>query len=25
MALVLVLSFGFEGRDGRWIAVPVHP
>ncbi|WP_416796852.1 DUF2259 domain-containing protein [Ciceribacter azotifigens] len=25
IALVLVLSFGFEGRDGRWIAVPVHP
>lgn len=25
MAMVMVLSFGFEGRDGRWIAVPVHP
>jgi predicted secreted protein len=25
VALVLVLSFGFEGRDGRWIAVPVSP
>lgn len=23
--LVQVLSFGFEGRDGRWIAVPVSP
>ena len=25
IALVLVLSQGFEGRDGRWIAVPVRP
>ncbi|WP_455271539.1 DUF2259 domain-containing protein [Rhizobium herbae] len=25
VALVQVLSFGFEGRDGRWIAVPVSP
>ncbi len=25
MVLVLVLSYGFEGHDGRWIAVPVHP
>ena len=25
MALVHVLSYGFEGNDGRWIAVPVHP
>lgn len=25
IALVTVLSFGFEGRDGRWIAVPVRP
>lgn len=23
VALVQVLSFGFEGRDGRWIAIPV--
>lgn len=25
IALVLVLSYGFEGRDGRWIAVPFRP
>lgn len=25
VALVQVLSYGFEGRDGRWIAVPVAP
>ncbi|SMC81651.1 DUF2259 domain-containing protein [Rhizobium sp. RU36D] len=25
MALVMVLSIGFEGRDGRWIAVPLRP
>lgn len=25
MALVNVLSHGFEGNDGRWIAVPVRP
>ncbi len=25
MALVQVLSLGFEGNDGRWIAVPVRP
>ena len=25
IALVMVMSFGFEGRDGRWIAVPFHP
>ena len=25
MALVNVLSRGFEGNDGRWIAVPVRP
>lgn len=25
MALVLVRSFGFEGPDGRWIAVPFRP
>lgn len=25
MALVLVLSVGFEGRNGRWIAVPLRP
>ncbi|MBR0555327.1 DUF2259 domain-containing protein [Ciceribacter sp. L1K23] len=25
VALVLVLSYGFEGRDGRWIAVPFRP
>lgn len=25
MALVLVRSFGFEGADGRWIAVPFRP
>jgi len=25
MALVHVLSRGFEGNDGRWIAVPVRP
>lgn len=25
IALVTVLSFGFEGRDGRWIAIPVRP
>lgn len=25
VALVQVLSFGFEGHDGRWIAVPVSP
>ncbi|MCL6708360.1 DUF2259 domain-containing protein [Pseudomonas sp. R2.Fl] len=25
VALVLVLSYGFEGRDGRWIAVPYRP
>lgn len=25
IALVQVLSYGFEGRDGRWIAVPVRP
>ncbi|MGV8936811.1 MAG: DUF2259 domain-containing protein [Allorhizobium sp.] len=25
VALVLVLSHGFEGRDGRWIAVPLRP
>ncbi|CAN7640279.1 DUF2259 domain-containing protein [Rhizobium sp. LjRoot30] len=25
IALVLVLSQGFEGSDGRWIAVPVRP
>jgi predicted secreted protein len=25
VALVLVRSFGFEGADGRWIAVPFRP
>ena len=25
VALVLVRSFGFEGSDGRWIAVPFRP
>jgi predicted secreted protein len=25
VALVLVRSYGFEGSDGRWIAVPVRP
>lgn len=25
MALINVLSLGFEGNDGRWIAVPVRP
>jgi hypothetical protein len=25
MALILVDSFGFEGNDRRWIAVPVNP
>ena len=25
IALVLVRSFGFEGSDGRWIAVPFRP
>lgn len=25
VALVLVLSYGFEGRDGRWIAIPYRP
>lgn len=25
VALVLMLSYGFEGRDGRWIAVPFRP
>lgn len=25
MALVQVFSLGFEGNDGRWIAVPVRP
>ena len=25
VALVLVRSYGFEGNDGRWIAVPVRP
>lgn len=25
IALVLVRSFGFEGADGRWIAVPFRP
>ncbi|MBW8447480.1 MAG: DUF2259 domain-containing protein [Arenimonas sp.] len=25
MVLVQVLSFGFEGHDGRWIAIPVRP
>ncbi|MDX3924859.1 MAG: DUF2259 domain-containing protein [Shinella sp.] len=25
IALVLVRSFGFEGNDGRWLAVPVRP
>lgn len=25
VALVLVLSHGFEGQDGRWIAVPYRP
>lgn len=25
VALVLVRSYGFEGHDGRWIAVPVRP
>lgn len=25
MALVMVMSHGFEGRDGRWIALPVRP
>ena len=25
VALVLVRSFGFEGNDGRWIAVPFRP
>ena len=25
MVLVNVLSLGFEGNDGRWIAVPVRP
>ncbi|MCD2182076.1 DUF2259 domain-containing protein [Rhizobium sp. GN54] len=25
MALVMVLRFGFEGLDGRWLAVPLKP
>ncbi len=25
MALVMVLRFGFEGLDGRWLAVPLRP
>ncbi|NKN36517.1 DUF2259 domain-containing protein [Agrobacterium sp. a22-2] len=25
IALVMVMSHGFEGRDGRWIALPVRP
>ena len=25
VVLINVLSHGFEGHDGRWIAVPVHP
>jgi predicted secreted protein len=25
MAMVLVDSFGFEGNDRRWIAVPINP
>lgn len=25
VAMVLVLSHGFEGRDGRWIAIPLRP
>lgn len=25
IALILVLSQGFEGQDGRWIAIPVKP
>lgn len=25
MALVNVLSLGFEGHNGRWIAIPAHP
>jgi predicted secreted protein len=25
MVLIQVLSRGFEGSDGRWIALPVHP
>ena len=25
VALVQVMSFGFEGRDGRWIAIPAMP
>ena len=25
MVLVMTYSFGFEGQDGRWIAIPVRP
>lgn len=25
MAMVMVIRFGFEGSDGRWIAVPLKP
>ncbi|WP_203423406.1 DUF2259 domain-containing protein [Sinorhizobium sp. BG8] len=25
VAMIMVLSLGFEGSDGRWIAVPVRP
>lgn len=25
MVLVMTYSYGFEGRDGRWIAIPVRP
>jgi predicted secreted protein len=25
MAMILVGSYGFEGNDRRWIAVPINP